>query len=95
MDIMMWMQDWFQKHCDGDWEHEKGITISSLDNPGWSVEIYVVNTELENKQFTPVKIDKGQLDWLHCKVEDGFFKGYGGPKNLLQILDMFRQWTLQ
>jgi hypothetical protein len=25
---------WFARHCDGDWEHDLGIRIATLDNPG-------------------------------------------------------------
>lgn len=42
MGVGCWMlidrlEDWYQSNCDGDWEHGFGVTIESLDNPGWSL----------------------------------------------------------
>ena len=39
MDALNWINGWFQSNCDGDWEHGFGITIETLDNPGWCVKI--------------------------------------------------------
>ena len=39
MDILDWIQDWFKDNCDGHWEHGEVIQITTLDNPGWEVEI--------------------------------------------------------
>ncbi|MET9563851.1 Imm53 family immunity protein [Streptomyces tauricus] len=33
------MQNWYAQQCDGDWEHEWGVEIAMLDNPGWNVSI--------------------------------------------------------
>ena len=33
--ITKWLQEWAMSQVDGDWEHELGISISMLDNPGW------------------------------------------------------------
>src|ERR1700682_6352449 len=41
------LQDWYTAHRDGDWEHQYGVTIESLDNPGWWVRIDLQQTELE------------------------------------------------
>ena len=29
----------FRDRCDGDWEHQGGIRIETLDNPGWVVRV--------------------------------------------------------
>lgn len=34
--IFEWLQKWYKSQCDGDWEHEYGIKIETVDNPGWS-----------------------------------------------------------
>ena len=36
-DELSWLQQWYSAHCDGEWEHGFGVTIATLDNPGWSV----------------------------------------------------------
>ena len=45
------LQDWYQQECDGNWEHQYGIKIDTLDNHGWYVAIDLVETSLENKNL--------------------------------------------
>ncbi|SFP23713.1 Immunity protein 53 [Cohaesibacter marisflavi] len=33
------IEAWFKDRCDGDWEHQGGITIETTDNPGWYILI--------------------------------------------------------
>ncbi|MFE2849501.1 Imm53 family immunity protein, partial [Streptomyces scopuliridis] len=33
--LLDWLQNWYTQQCDGDWEHEWGVKIATLDNPGW------------------------------------------------------------
>ncbi|MBL0319091.1 MAG: hypothetical protein IPP74_07360 [Alphaproteobacteria bacterium] len=39
-----WLMSWYASHCNGDWEHENQIKISTLDNPGWRLQIDLVDT---------------------------------------------------
>ena len=39
MNSLQWLQQWYYAHCDDTWEHQHGITIQSLDNPGWLVKV--------------------------------------------------------
>jgi hypothetical protein len=39
MDILDWLSEWFNYHCDNNWEHEYGYRICNMDNPGVLVEI--------------------------------------------------------
>jgi len=59
-DELSWLQQWYSAQCDGEWEHGSGITIETLDNPGWSVEICVEGTELASAPFEPVKTEVGE-----------------------------------
>ena len=36
---LSYLTAWFARQCDGDWEHDLGIRIETLDNPGWAVDI--------------------------------------------------------
>jgi hypothetical protein len=38
-DLISWLQRWYTAQCDGGWEHHYGITIGTLDNPGWYSEL--------------------------------------------------------
>ena len=90
--LLDWIIQWYFSKCDGQWEHEYGVNICTIDNPGWMVEIDILETELEDKQFTPIEIENSETDWLRCKVADGKFLGYGDPNKLLLILGAFKKW---
>jgi hypothetical protein len=32
---LTWLQAWYAEQCDGDWEHQFGVSVETLDNPGW------------------------------------------------------------
>lgn len=38
-DPLKGLQDWYCSQCNGDWEHGYGVSIETLDNPGWSLKI--------------------------------------------------------
>ncbi|MEU1470579.1 Imm53 family immunity protein [Streptomyces sp. NPDC005761] len=42
--VVDWLQHWYASHGDGGWEHEWGVTIGTLDNPGWTVMISLEET---------------------------------------------------
>lgn len=94
MDVMKRLEAWYVSVCNEDWEHTYGITISSIDNPGWSVNIDLLDTGLENKSFSPIKIQReNENDWVFCSVKDGKFLGHGGPQNLTEIIEIFLNWV--
>jgi hypothetical protein len=84
---------WFKSYCDGDWEHGHGISIETMDNPGWSIKIWLYETELRDVAFEEIKIEKGECDWMVCRVKDYFFEGFGDPNKLVDILRVFKNWV--
>lgn len=94
MSLLKWFEEWYKSNCDGDWEHNCGIHIGTLDNPGWRIEINLVNTELEDKVFDSLKIERTNDNWVHCRVENSIFKGAGGTENLEELLKIFKTWTV-
>lgn len=94
-DNFLWLMQWYHSYCDGDWEHGNGVGIHTLDNPGWSLKINVSETLLNNIPFIVVDIDRSEHDWIYCSVKDGSFKGFGGPFNLPELLQIFRNWVEQ
>lgn len=86
-------QTWFASQCDGDWEHNAGIAISTLDNPGWSVDIDLRGTSLEGRPFISVKLDRTDYDWFHATSTGSAFKIRCGPKNLEESLASFCDWA--
>ena len=97
MDPVDWLQEWYIAQCDGTWEHTYGVTIETLDNPGWLVTIELTDTALAGTAMTPVGDEAaiGREGWLHCRVESDRFRGAGGPSSLKAICAIFRAWAEQ
>jgi hypothetical protein len=99
MTLLLRLQDWYTRQCDGNWEHSEGVRIESCDNPGWWVKIGLKGTLLENAVFTPVTENvnpKGSPEaprWIHCRVSDGKWSGAGDETELERILEIFLSWA--
>lgn len=78
---------------DGNWEHSKGIRISTLDNPGWSLTVDIADLELSDRAFDAVKVERSEHDWVHARVRAGKFEAFGGPGNLPEMLVCFQCWA--
>lgn len=87
-----WLQQWYRDRCNGSWEHDNGIRIDTLDNPGWSVRIDLAGTALESTAMTTVVHDRGEADWIRLEVKDGQFVGHGDPDKLAEICIAFQRW---
>jgi len=86
------LQLWYASQCNGEWEHSHGVTIGTLDNPGWSVQIDLVGTSVAGRAMRPSRRE-GEHDWINCEVRDGRFCGHGGAGNLADILEYFLSWA--
>ena len=93
IDNLHWLMKWYDRQCDGDWEHQFGVKIETLDNPGWSIQISIQETELQDKNFLDVIIERTNKNWIFCKVRNGFFEGSCGSLNLPEMLQFFRDWA--
>ena len=65
--IIQWLQDWTTSQIDGDWEHELGISISMLDNPGWILSADVSNYGDFLKETKPLGRDN-DVDWIDFEI---------------------------
>jgi hypothetical protein len=92
-DALTWLQGWYTTHTDGNWEHEFGVLIETIDNPGWSVEVDLSRTELDGRAFVSKEVHRSEDDWLSAWVEDGKWKLACGPLNLAEGLHYFRAWA--
>ncbi|GIK59107.1 MAG: hypothetical protein BroJett015_47700 [Chloroflexota bacterium] len=87
------IMQWYYAHCDGDWEHDEGILIGTLDNPGWYLKINLEGTELEAKPFTEISQLEHEIEWHRCWVENKKFHGAGGPMMMIIIMEAFLDWA--
>ena len=99
MNALRELQAWYFAHCDGDWEHEYGVDVGTLDNPGWSLDVDLTDTELSGIPFEELAYGVGKdagtsgNNWIHCKVEGNKFVARGGPENLEELVGVFLEWA--
>ena len=91
LDVLM---RWYRSHCDGSWEHQHGIWIETLDNPGWRLVIDLNDTELAKAPFESVQsnIDDQNL-WWRCWRTDTSFNAACGPEILTIVIKTFIAWV--
>ena len=90
---LVWLQGWFADHCDADYEHDHGISIETIDNPGWCVRIELAGTELHSTPFDRVEVHRAEHDWCIAWIEGTVFEVACGPLNLGEAIHVFRSWV--
>jgi hypothetical protein len=94
MPILRWLQWWYLTHCDDVREHDHGIDIGTLDNPGWRVRIDLNRTELFGRKMDlPLTTRDNENDWIHVRCDGEIFEGFGGPNNLEEVFTVFRHFA--
>ena len=82
------LQNWLINNCNGDWEHEYGVKIETIDNPGWSIKIELTGTPLENLSFSKIENKDNIYNcWLDIKVENDVFIAFG--YDLSELVNVF------
>jgi len=87
------LQSWYRRHCDGDWEHQHGVELGTLDNPGWRLAIDLQGTELEGRTLERHVTERSEDDWLHAWSDGSKFHVAAGPLNLAEAIDLFRRFV--
>ena len=74
MGILEDVQNWYKRQCDGNWEHHNGITIETLDNPGWQLAIDLTGTKVAEEPFELVcrNVPQNFIDQSMGKVAPPF-----------------------
>ena len=52
-----------------------------------------MGTPKENAKESEIKIDRNENDWIACFIREKRFEGFGGPKNLNELLNIFKRWV--
>jgi len=89
--LLRWIQQWYESECNGDWEHQYGVKIDTIDNPGWTVDIDLFETDLHDLQIEYCLEQSSERDWLGISVTKHVFEGIGDPTKLELILERFRE----
>jgi hypothetical protein len=88
------LSSWYLAQCDGDWEHDSGVHIDTLDNPGWMVDINLVGTPMEAVPFhTHEDRYEDKTLWLCCWRDTTHFHARCGPERLEEALLEFLSWA--
>jgi hypothetical protein len=93
MNTIKEIENWYSSQCNGDWEHGKGLELTTIDNPGWRLKINLVDTGLESRPFQRLEVERSESDWFQCWVKDAVFEAACGSKNLEDVLKVFIKWA--
>jgi hypothetical protein len=91
--MINWLQNWVFQNCDGKWGKINRIFLRNIDNPGWLLTLQLANSRYENKHVPKMKIDRTENDWCHCFIDDEKFVDTGGPCNLNEMLNYFKDFV--
>ncbi|GAB2811337.1 immunity 53 family protein [Lentzea nigeriaca] len=86
-------QRWYAERCNGDWEHEFGVEIKTLDNPGWHVVADLVDTDLEGRTFEKSEDEDGR--WIRATSDGERFESFCDLRSLDEALSLFREFVLE
>jgi hypothetical protein len=93
MNPVEFLQSWFRAQTNGEWERVRGVTIETLDTPGWMVTIDLDGTVLDGRMLAAIRNERSTSDWLLCEVEQNQFRGQGDSQKLLAIVEIFQRWA--
>lgn len=93
-DTLQWLMQWYEGHCDGDWEHSFGPEISTIDNPGWRLKVSLEGTECDGWEFLRLEHNlEHETEWWTYWTDNNEFHGAGGPLQLVAMIETFRSWA--
>jgi Immunity protein 53 len=92
---MMCLQAWYSDQCDGDWEHELGVEIGTIDNPGWRLAIDLTGTPVAGNVLERSITERSSEDWIHYWSDGVKFEAACGVMNLLEAVEAFCRYSTQ
>ncbi len=91
MNNLIWLQSWYAEQTNGDWEHQYGIQIETLDNPGWHILIDLEGTDYEESgEGFQGKVEHGEDFWYHYQIKEGKYEGWGDSLRLNTLVGAFK-----
>lgn len=87
--------EWYRSRCDDSWEHQYGVRLETLDNPGWLLRVDLIHTDLQGSTMTEVREGIAPQDhpvsprWIHCSVSDNQFRGACDPTQVARLFEIF------
>jgi hypothetical protein len=88
------LQRWYAAQCNGDWEHTYGISIETVDNPGWYFKVELTDTYLAGRAFAEISENRAdEKNAFICMVRDRAFVGSCAPNRLHEVIAIFLRWA--
>ena len=88
-----YLAHWYAAHCDGDWEHDFGIRIQTLDSPGWSISIDLSGTAAAREGFEEAQPRNAGRPGLFVESTGGSFVASCEPLSLRDVMEEFRRFA--
>lgn len=85
---------WYADQCDGEWEHEFGIKIETIDNPGWSVRVDLVDTDVYGRSLEFSRRELPDREWVMAASDGERFTGASSPGAASEIDRAFEKFVL-
>ncbi len=104
IDVLCWLEEWYQEQWDDVLERDLGFSVQTLDNPGWLVKAALGGLLPEKVTEDGVLVVVGEPPsakngnvggrvWMTCEIKAGQFIGAGDLTQLREILAYFRKWV--
>ena len=90
MNYIKFLEGWYQANCNSDWEHNFGIKIETLDNPGWYIEVDLEDTFQESLDVKEIFLNS-EIDWLRLETKNKKLIGSADPTKLETLLLRIRE----
>ena len=88
------LMQWYSDNCNGEWEHQYGIEIVTLDNPGWSFNVDLAETKLAGVPFITAEHQmESNASWWRCWKEGDLFHAACGASDLATVIGIFIEWA--
>lgn len=91
MNLVNWLAKYYILSICENQKCLSSVSINTLDNPGWCVEIDLSGSKLANSKFDEFQNDNGDDDWIHCRIEKNVFKAFGDANKLEEIIKIFKK----
>ena len=92
--VLTRLSEWYVAQCDDLWEHRWGLSITTIDNPGFALSIDLTGTPLEDVEFIRMEVEIDTLNgWYVCWKEEGKFQAAGAPSRIEDMIECFLNWA--
>ncbi|MFT4639202.1 MAG: hypothetical protein ACI8T1_002526 [Verrucomicrobiales bacterium] len=90
---------WYESHCNDEWEHQYGVKLETLDNPGWILTVDLIHTDLQGREMSELtegcSPDGHPVSplWIHCAVTNNQFRAACDPTQIARLFEEFQKFA--